>query len=1296
MPNNHDNTQRRKAGLTPARKALLEERLQKARSAGKKPASIPARVRSNFAPLSYAQEGLWVLSQFDLQSGLFNRPVILRLKGRLDAPALNGALQALLRRHESLRCRFRSDLGQPLQQVEAAVELDLGLIDLTRLEGGNRERQAHEFIRAEISKPVNLARSPLLRAHLIRLSQEDHILLMVFHHIAFDAWSERVVLADLGAFYEAYAQGKPAALDPLPVQYAEIAAWQRERVNGDVLAGQLDYWKQKLADLPTATEFPTDHPRPAISSDQGEAVDFILAEDLLWDLRQLAQSEGATLSMVLLSAFIVLLSRYTRQTEIVIGLPVAGRTLLESEGLVGLFINTLVLRCNLPADPTFREVLRLVRQESLEATSNSEIPLEKLVEVVPVKRDLSRTPFFQILFNFENLPSHRLNFPGLEIDFVASHKEFVRYDLSLELANGDRSLEGSFVFNCELYERTTIERLVESYQALLADIAYTPERPVAGLNLLGNESRELILNAWNQPEVVHPSWTSLQQAFSMQAERTPQKIAIKFKDRSLTYAELENRSRRLAGCLLQLGVPPQALIGIHMHSSPEMITGMLAALKIGAAFLILDPLQPETRLAAQIDAGQVAWILTDLRHAGGISERRVRRILIDADWSHISGLEPASAADTSKLDELAYVIFTSGSTGNPKGVMVPQRALLNHTSWARRAFQLGGSDIILQATSLSFDPFLAEIFDSLLSGSTLVLVEPEKQHDPAGLIELIEKNGVTLIDLTPSFLKLLVESPRFQDCTSLRHVRCGGEVLPVGLSVSFRSQSGAVLHNLYGPAEACIDATHYVCGEIEPGSPVPVGIPVGTPIGKPIDGMRTYILDSFLQPVPVGVTGDLYLSGEGLARGYLDQPEWTAEHFLPHPFIAGERIYRTGDQACYLADGNIRFAGRKDRQVKLRGVRIELGDIEGVLLSHPKISQSVVEVYAAEAEGEHQLVAYLVTAGGDALDRDELQSFLQTRLPKMMVPGKIMVLDELPLLPGGKIDRSALPPPAWTHPRSEASNLPSTDLEKLVARVWTEVIQVPNINLSSDFFEIGGHSLLAIRVIARLNDLLGIEIPFNIFYEAPRLVDFTRRLAVEREEDSGMESRSELILRLLEASEPDVPQKRHESAEKLPQPGALAAKLMDSGSTLEFILWLRKRQIHVWVEGDKLKYSAPPGTITPALRADLKLRKDELITFLLKAGSPDRIDRTDGQGRIPLSFAQQRLFIVQQLDPKSFAYNLASSYRMRGNLRVELLEQAVLEVLRRHSALRTNFRLMDGSAVQFIRSGPENPFLHSI
>jgi amino acid adenylation domain-containing protein len=927
----------------------------------------------------------------------------------------------------------------------------------------------------EAQRPFDLGRGPLLRTSLLKLGAEEHVLLLTMHHIVSDGWSAGVLVREMGALYAAYAQGGESPLEELAIQYGDYARWQREWLQGEVLEEQLGYWREQLAGAPPVLELPTDRPRPPSPTLRGGREMFTIPEGTAEVLRALGRREGATLFMTLLAAFDVLLSRYTGQDDIVVGTPIAGRTRAEVEGLIGFFVNTLVVRARVEAGLSFREVLGRVKEACLGAYAHQDVPFEKLVEELHPERSLTHTPLFQVMFVFQSGVPEGLGLAEVNIDLERTANGTARFDLYLAIEDGEE-LKGSIEYNTDVYDASTIQHMIGHFQTLLAAAAVMPEQKIAELPLLTEKERRRILVEWNDTAAAYPSDICVHELFEEQAARTPEALAVVFEDERLTYGELNERANRLAHYLRGQGVASEALVGLMLERSTELLVALLGVLKAGGAYVPLDPTYPAERLAFMLEDAGIRVLLTQGTLGTVLPPGDLRSIDLKALAGELAQLSSENPAHARNANELAYVIYTSGSTGRPKGVQIRHGAVVNFLTSMQRQPGISGQDVLTAVTTLSFDIAVLELMLPLTAGACVVMMDRETATDGVRLSRKMSEVGATLMQATPATWRLLLQAG--WEAGSDLTILCGGEAWGLDLA-ALLLRGGASVWNMYGPTETTIWST---TGKIKHGDDAVL-------IGRPIANTQVYILDRYFQPVPAGVAGDLYVGGDGLARGYLNRPSLTAERFVPDPFSTtpGQRLYRTGDLARYLPDGSLDYLGRGDQQVKLRGYRIELGEVEAVLASHPAVREAVV-VAREETSGDRRLVAYLVPASTSARPTAAvLRTHLRERLPDYMVPSAFVLLDALPLTPNGKVDRRALPAPdAPAGTPDSGYVMPRTPTEEVLCGIWTEVLGTPRVGIDDDFFELGGHSLLATQVVSRVREALQVEVPLRALFEASR------------------------------------------------------------------------------------------------------------------------------------------------------------------------------------------------------------------
>ncbi|WP_299539369.1 non-ribosomal peptide synthetase [uncultured Streptomyces sp.] len=1154
-----------------------------ASSADHDTAAIPPAVRDGRPmPLSFAQRRLWFLDQLEPGRAEYLIPMGLRISGPLDVAALEESLSDLVARHEVLRTRFVTDGdGTPGQIVDEPLPLPLTVRDLRSVAGADaREAAATALVDTEGFRPMDLAEGPLVRALLIRMADEDHLLSLTVHHIAFDGWSVGVLSRELTTLYTARVTGMAAGLPEPELQYADFAVWQRAWFTGDVLSGQLDYWRGRLAGA-EPLELPTDRRRPARRSGNGAMLTFGIPAETAAGARRLAHETGSSLFMTLLAVFQVVLSRYSGQQDIAVGTPIAGRNRAEIEDMVGFFVNTLVMRTDLSGDPTFTELIDRVKDTALGAYDHQDLPFERLVEELAPQRDLSRNPLFQTMFVLQNTPDNRSwDLPGLsvrQLDVAAQESKFDFTFYATETAGG--GLDGTLVYSTDLFDEATMVRLAGHFETLLGSAADAPDAPLSALEMLTAAERREILTDWNGPDTDAPDSVTVHRLFEERAAERPDSPAVTCGPEHLTYRELDGRAERIAARLRERGAGPGTLVGICLDRGTDMVGALLGILKSGAAYVPLDPAYPSDRLAYMVEDSGAPLIVTRSAHAGRLPAATPRLLLDDDSWPADPPV-PAGGVTSSVPgpDDLAYVIYTSGSTGRPKGVQITHGALRARMRETRRQLGLTCDDRVLQFASISFDSSVGQLFAPLVSGASLVL--RDDAWDPGMLAHALRAHRVTVAWLTPSAFGALAAQLDGPDDVGpeLRLVRLGGEALQQEQVRQWFRHTSVPLVNGYGPTEAAQEAaTARITG---PGDHVP--------IGRPVANAKMFLVDRDGRPVPVGVPGEMWIGCPGLARGYLGKPELTAERFRTVTVDGTpRRVYRTGDLAKWHPDGHLEFVGRADNQVKLRGYRIEPGEIEAALLAHPSVTGATV-LLREDVPGDPRLVAYVVAQ--PPVEAGGLRAHLRRDLPDYMVPAAFVPLDRIPLTPNGKTDRRALPAPASDRPELGAAyTAPRTETERTVAAVWSQVLGIDTIGADDDFFALGGHSLLATRVVSRLRRRLGVDIPVRTLFSAPT-------------------------------------------------PALLAAAVADLD--------------HAGVSR------------IPAVERD---------------GSP-----------LPLSFAQQRLWFLDQLEPGRAEYLLPFAFRVHGAVDLDALNNAFTALVDRHEILRTRFGTdSDGSAVQtVVPAGP--------
>jgi amino acid adenylation domain-containing protein/non-ribosomal peptide synthase protein (TIGR01720 family) len=1067
------------ANLSPQKQQLLLKQLKQQQEATPKQIILRNQELKSL-PLSFAQQRLWFLDQLEPNGAAYNIPGAVRLQGQLNTVALQQSLSEIIRRHETLRANFISQDGQAVQIIRPVDSWTMTVIDLQHLPANQQEIETQKLATAEAKYQFDLAREFLIRASLLTLSETEHVLLFCMHHIISDGWSMGIFIQETAELYTAFSQGKLSPLPELAIQYVDFAVWQRQFLQGDVKESQINYWRKQLALAPALLELPTDRPRPKVQTMQGAHQFFLLPLELTQALELLSRQEGVTLFMTLLTAFDILLYRYTGQTDILVGSPTANRNRSEIEGLIGFFINTLVLRTDVSGNPSFQELLRKVQKVTAAAYAHQDLPFELLVEALQPVRDLSHTPLFQVMFVLNNAPMTAMELPGLTLSSFTVESSTSAFDLTLSIHKAGNGLVTSWEYNTDLFDATTIERMAGHFQTLLENIVSYPKMPVSQLPLLTTAEEQKLLLEWNDTQKDYLENLCIHELFENQVKLTPDAVAVVFADQKLSYRELNNRANQLGHYLQSLGVGPEVLVGICVQRSLDMVVGMLGILKAGGAYVPLDPDYPQERLAYMLTDSQVSVLVTQQQLVKGLPEHGAQVVSLDSDWQAYAHLSNDNCISQVTSANLAYVIYTSGSTGQPKGVMIQHYSLVNFIQAAIIEYGINYCQRILQFASISFDVAAEEIYPCLSCGATLVLRTDEMLTSISTFVQRCQDWELTVLDLPTAYWHQLTSelaNSNLRLPNSIRLVIIGGEqALPAQLKI-WQEYVGEYpqLINAYGPTETTVEATVYNLSSF--GSKIF--------IGRSLQNVQTYLLDQYLQPVPIGVPGELHISGVGLARGYLNRPDLTQEKFITNPFDkSGSRLYKTGDLARYSPDGNIEYLGRIDNQVKIRGFRIELGEIEAVLSQYPNVQGTVVIARedipgdtcterlvpsAAEVSRSKRLVAYLVCNQEQTPTISDLRQFLKAKLPKYMLPSAFVFLEALPLTPNGKVDRRALPAPD-SRPELEVNFIaPRTPTEKILVDIWAEVLGVKQIGIHDNFFELGGDSILSLQIIARAN-----------------------------------------------------------------------------------------------------------------------------------------------------------------------------------------------------------------------------------
>jgi amino acid adenylation domain-containing protein len=1051
--------------------------------------------REGNLPLSYAQQRLWFMDRMDPGSSTYNMPGSFRLIGELDIEALKKSLETIIARHEVLRTRFPVEDGEAVQVIDEPFELQIPIKDLTDLPETERAIEARRLATGEAETGFDLAEGPLLRSRLLKLREDEHVILLTMHHIVSDAWSMGILIREFTTLYLAYAQGKDYRMPDLPIQYADYAVWQRGYLEGDELERHLGYWRDRLTPLPAVLDLPADHSRPHIQTFNGGQNKFEITEEIGKQVESLSTETDTTIFMVLLAGYMTLLSRYTGEKDISVGIPTANRSRAETEGLIGFFVNMLAMRGDLSGDPTFRELLDLTREMTLGAFNHQVLPFEMMVKDLQPERDTSRNPIFQVAFQYQNIVVGELHLPGLRLEEMETDFGTAKLDLMLSMSAGkDGKIKGAFRYNKDIFEAATIERMGICFQRMISALVANPDLPISGVPMLTAPERKALITTWNETEATYPQNRHIQELFEHQVLLTPDVEAVRLNGASLSYTQLNERANQLARYLVAAGVEADTVVGLCVERSVEMFGGLLGILKAGGAYLPLDPSYPSERLAYMLEDSDTGFLITQEYLLGKIPDYDGVRICLDRDQDFLKRESSKNLDSRGNGENLAYIIYTSGTTGTPKGVQVKHRNLVNHAWSMKQRFRMAVAERMLKYISISFDAALEEIFPTLLSGGTIVMAKNPSELVGTSLLEYIDDQEVNYLHLPVSvWHQTVAEMERLglKAPASLKLVLVGGERVELD---RLRTWSKLVdqpvrFLNAYGPTETTITATVYetLC---YPNAVLPEE---RVPIGKPIANVHVYVLDEHHEPVPIGVTGELFIGGAGVSAGYLNRPEQNDTAFVPNPFGKNgyQNMYRTGDQVRYLPDGNLVFLGRADDQVKLRGYRIELGEIEVALREYPHILDAVV-LLREDSPGIKQLVAYPVRKGSGEFKMRELETHLKSRLPGYMVPGGYVWMDELPLTLNGKIDRESLPVPdidtmvEFVPPRSP--------LESRLVDMWKELLGVEEISVMANFFDLGGNSLLGATFINRLQADLGEYLYLIAIFDAPTIASLARYL----------------------------------------------------------------------------------------------------------------------------------------------------------------------------------------------------------
>jgi len=1099
----------------PLAKQVLYERWKRGEFI-KSSESEPIPRRSVHSPLhlSFAQQRLWLLDQLEPNNAAYNVARAIRLAGPLKVSALEQSLKQIVERHESLRTTFSHINGQAAQVISPDTSLALPLNDLSQLPEADRQAKAADLAMQEAQQPFDLERGPVFRASLLRLTETEHVLLLTMHHIACDGWSMGVLFKELGLLYEALSDDHTASRAVLPeltIQYADFSQWQREWLQGETFQSQLSYWKRQLEGSPNILEFSTDHPRPAAQSFNGARQHFKLSAPLTTSLKALSRSRGTTLFMTLLAGFNALLYRYTGQQDILVGTPIANRNKEELEHLIGFFANSLVVRTRISGSERFSELLGRVKTVALEAYANQDLPFEKLVEELKPDRDLSHNPLFQVMFALQNAPAV-LELSKLKLTLLEIDNKTTKFDLTLSMEEVANCLTGLLQYNSDLFEAPTIARMIQHFENLLEAITLDPDGRIGDLRLLSEaESRQLECD-WNHTARPFPANATLHELFAQQVALHPCAIALVTGASALSYAQLNARANQLAHLLRAKGIGPESVVGLCLKRSPQMVLAMLGVLKAGGAYLPLDPAYPAQRLAFMIADSEAKVVIGQ----AGVADKLAGVEAEVMDWEEVSLLLEQESAEETRSEaggaNLAYVIYTSGSTGMAKGVGVTHSNVVKLVEGADYV-ELSEETVMPHMAAVTFDAATFEVWGGLLKGGKVVVVEQQASLEE--IADLIELHHINTVWLTAGLFHQMAER-HLQALVKLENLLAGGDVLSVGVVEKFlRMGSGCRLINGYGPTE---NTTFTCCYEMRGERTFEASVP----IGKPISNTEVYVLDHNLKLCPVGAPGQLFIGGAGLARGYFNRAELTAERFIPHPLArqAGERLYQSGDLVRYLADGNLEFLGRVDQQVKVRGFRIEPGEVEAALRECRGVQECVV--MGVGQGGEKRLVGYVKVAGAE-VSGVEVKRELSEKVPDYMVPSVIVVVEEMVLNASGKIDRGALPAPDPLGTADDGTFVaPRNPIEKIIGKLWSEVLDVEQISIHDNFFDLGGHSLFAAMLISRLRQLFQLELPLRKIFESPTLGSFTEVVVENLFGDEDKESRDLILIEMERLSEEEI------------------------------------------------------------------------------------------------------------------------------------------------------------------------------
>ncbi|ASS74684.1 hypothetical protein CIG75_06660 [Tumebacillus algifaecis] len=1109
-----NNLSDRLAALTPEQRAIFEKRAKAKNLAAEKlmlkQDRIPKRGHKNPSPLAIDQERLWFFHMMNPDEPTYNVYGAINMKGTLNVEVFEHSFNEIVRRHEAWRTTFEMLEGQPMQLVHDELIVPMELLDLTDLPHDEREEAAKQAMSEVIQIPFDLEVPPLVRTNLIRKHEDEWLFVLTVHHIVTDRVTFSIFFHEMMAHYKAFLNGQPSVLPEPQISYADFSEWQRKYLTGDVKDNLVNYWKKTLDGSDFVLNIPTDFPRPAIQDFKGARVFLDIPMETANRLKEIGKKEGASAFMTLLAVYYALLYRYTGQEDLLVGTPFANRNRGEMEGVIGYFLTSVVLRAQVEPNMTFKELLRRVKDVSLEAYANNDIPFGLLLDELKPPRDGSRNPIFQACFVYVDVMEDKLELPHLELKYELTDAETAKYDLTIGLMEVEDGITGFFEYAPAMFRKETIEQITSHWMNMIDAVIENPELKVSEMPLFSADEAQKVLRDWNNTDRPRPERSIMHELFEAQALKTPDNKAVILGDEYLTYRELNERANRLANFLQARGVGHESLVGIYMGRTLEMMVAMIGILKAGGAQVMLEPSYPQDRLAKMLEDAKLTVVLTQETLLGRLPENGAPEFALDRDWAIVgeeSATKPESPAEETSL---AYVMYTSGSTGRPKGVMIEHRSVVNTMLHLVERFELTGEDRMFFKSLVGFDGTVLEYFSPLLAGAAVVLCEEGGHHDTHYLIREMIKQGATITQVIPSVMNLLVDTPGIENVTTLKYLLLGGEAVSTSLRDRIHQRMPHTnLVNIYGPSETSVFSTDYIFERTDKRTSVPIGYPIAN--------IKTYVLDKHLNPVPVGSYGELHIGGVGVTRGYLNRPELNEERFVQNPFVKdGGRLYKTGDIVRWLPDGTLEYQGRIDNQVKISGVRIETGEVETALLKHPSIQQSAV-VVREDVPGLKRLVAYLI---GDVTSSSELREFLKTRLPDAMIPTAYLFVDHFPLSPNGKLDRKALPQPQVDEAVYERDYVaPQNDLEDLLAGIWREILGLPKVGTKSNFFELGGQSLHAMQMIGRVRELFQIEVPVTKLFSVTTIGGLAELLCEYEQKPGQAEAIARLRKRLANMSD---------------------------------------------------------------------------------------------------------------------------------------------------------------------------------